>query len=114
MDLAAIAPAAALDDLQRLLSSVEAQLEAARTANAAALVAHTAARRELQENLDLGPIRAADAATRARAGELARRIRVLDSRIRTCGNTVLGAIAALSPERAPETYGRRGQVRGPR
>ncbi len=100
-----------LETLRRLLRTVEAQLQAARTANGAALNVYTAERRELQSSVDVKVLRAAHGADRAEATSITQQIQQLDVRIRACGTTVIAAIAALSPERAPETYGRRGLVR---
>jgi hypothetical protein len=112
--LAAPASAAADDTLHRLLHAVEAQLEAARRADAAGLQTTSAERAQLQRALDVEALRRADADTRAEAARVALRIRGLDARIQACGRTVLSAIAALAPERPPETYGRRGDLRGVR
>ncbi len=106
--------ASADETLRLLLQAVEAQLAAARTANAGALVASTEERRCLQDALDVEAIRRGSATTRAEAARVALRIRSLDSRIRTCGEIITGAIAALSPDRAPATYTRYGLVRGMR
>lgn len=108
------ASAAAEDSLHRLLRTVEAQLEAARRADADGLRAHTEERAQLQRSVDVSALRGADAQTRAEAARIALRIRSLDTRIQTCGRAVLGAIASLAPDRAPETYGRRGELRGTR
>ncbi len=97
--------------LQELLAAVELQLSAARTANAAALRAATDTRHTLQESLDPKAFAGADAERRAKLTQLARQIRALDARIRACGENVLGAIAAMAPERAPTTYSRRGMLR---
>ncbi len=102
------------ETLQLLLHAVESQLAAARTANAGALVASTEERRSLQDALDVEAIRRGSATTTAEAARVALRIRSLDSRIRTCGEIITGAIAALSPDRAPTTYTRFGMVRGMR
>ncbi|MSQ01932.1 MAG: hypothetical protein EXR71_08570 [Myxococcales bacterium] len=102
------------ETLQLLLQAVESQLAAARTANAGALVASTEERRSLQETLDVAAIRRGSVATRAEATRVALRIRSLDSRIRTCGEIVTGALASLAPDRAPTTYTRYGLVRGMR
>ena len=99
------------DTLAALLAAVEAQLDAARRADAAGLLASSAERAELQKALDIDALRRADATTRADAARVAMRIRALDARIHTCGRVVTGAIEALNPERAPETYGRRGVFR---
>jgi len=102
------------DVLHELLLAVEAQLAAARTADAGALVSSSEERRRLQEAVDIDAIRTASAETRAEAARVALRIRALDARIRTCGEIVSGAIAALDPVQAPQTYTRRAGLRGVR
>lgn len=100
-----------LETLRRLLGTVESQMQAARTADGPGLNVHTAVRRELQSSVDVHQLRATNGVGRAEAVSITRQIQQLDARIRACGTTVIAAIAALSPERAPETYGRRGLVK---
>ncbi len=97
--------------LNELLAAVELQLAAARTANAAALRTATETRRTIQEGLDACQFANLDVERRQSIVRLARRIRGLDARIRACGENVLGAIAAMAPDRAPTTYSRRGVLR---
>ncbi len=97
--------------LLAMLSAAEAQLAAARTADAAGLLAANAARVEAQAAIDVDALRA-DPSLRAEAVAVARRVRALDLRTQACGQTVLAAIGALDRESAPSTYGRRGLVRG--
>ena len=97
--------------LNQLLAAVERQLEAARTATAAALISATDTRRTLQEGLNPEMFAGAEAERRQEIARLARRIRGLDARIRRCGENVLGVIAAMAPESAPATYSRRGKLR---
>lgn len=102
------------DTLRQLLAAVESQLAAARTADAGQLLASTEERQRLQEELDVEAIRRGSAEARAEAARVAMRIRALDARIRTCGEIVIGAIASLDRDRAPQTYTRRAAYRGAR
>lgn len=97
--------------LLALLAAAEAQLVAARTANAAALVAANEQRVQAQAQVNVEAI-GRDPAARAAAADIVRRVRALDLRTRACGETVLAAIGALDGGAGPSTYGRRGQVRG--
>ena len=105
------APFSATAALSQLLAAVELQLEAARTSNAAALLAATETRRTLQDGLHAGMFGEAEDLRREEIVRLARRIQALDARIRACGESVLGAIASMAPECAPATYSRRGMMR---
>ena len=100
-----------MSPLQALLAAAEAQVAAARTADAPALSAATEARVAAMNNLDLAAIRR-DATLRDEAATVARRVRALDLRLRACGETVLAAFGTLDCAAAPATYGRRGQYRG--
>jgi hypothetical protein len=105
-------PASPKAPFDRWLALAEAQLEAARTADGAALLAATNARAALQIELASVSIAALDAETRAHAGVVARRIRSVDVRIHACGTTMLGLIERALPDAGPRTYGRRAQMRG--
>jgi len=97
--------------LDRWLALAEAQLEAARRVDPAALTAATDARRALQDELARTPVAALDAGTRAHAAEVARRIRQIDVRVHACGSAVMGVLERVLPDAGPRTYGRRGQMR---
>lgn len=101
-----------LSALRALARAAEDQLQAARTANPAALREATDARSEAQDQLDLALIRTAGPEVRQEAQRIVMRIRAFDVRLRACGESVLAALASLDPQSAPATYGRRGQLRG--
>ena len=96
----------------RWLALAEAQLEAARKVDPAALSVATDARRALQDELARVPVAALDPDSRAHAARVARRIREIDLRVQACGNAVMGVLERVLPDAAPRTYGRRGQMRG--
>lgn len=96
----------------RWLASAEAQLDAARRVDAAALVTATETRRALQVELSRTPLAALDTGTREHAATVARRIRAIDVRVHACGATVLNVLDRVLPDAGPRTYGRRGQMRG--
>jgi hypothetical protein len=97
--------------LRELLDAVERQLAAARAANAAALTVATEHRRGLQDAMHPALFVGLDHNRRNEVVRLARQIRMLDARIRACGESVLGVIAAMALERAPQTYSRHGLLR---
>lgn len=96
----------------RWLATAEAQLDAARRVDPAALSAATEARRQLQVELSRTPLAALDAGTREHAADVAKRIRAIDVRVHACGSTVLNVLDRVLPDAGPRTYGRRGQMRG--
>jgi hypothetical protein len=100
------------EGFDRWLMIAEAQLDAARRVDPAALAMATDARRQLQEELSRTNVNALSAEQRAHAAGIARRIRSIDLRIHACGTHVTAAIEAVSPTSGPKTYGRRGQLRG--
>ncbi len=100
-----------MSPLDALLVAAEAQVAAARTANASALAAATEARVAAMAAIDVDALRG-DPAARQAAATVARRLRALDLRLRACGETVLAAFGTIDRQAAPATYGRRGQVRG--
>ncbi len=97
--------------LRRLLAAVEHQLQAARTANAASLVAATETRRSLQEALDVEVLLKLESGRREEIARVAAMIRSFDVRIRACGDSVLEAIASLAPDQGPSTYSRHAVLR---
>ncbi len=100
-----------MNPLEALLAAAEAQVAAARTANAPALAAATEARVAAMAAIDIDAIRR-DPAARLLAGGVARKVRALDLRLRACGETVLAAFGSADRKAGPATYGRRGQYRG--
>jgi len=102
----------ARDGFDRWLAIAEAQLEAARRVDPAALSMATEMRRQLQDELARANLAALSSEERAHAAGIARRIRSIDLRIQACGAHVLAAIASVAPSAGPQTYGRRGQLRG--
>ncbi len=100
------------EGLDRWLAVVEAQLDAARRVDPAALSAATEARRHIQDQLSRQDPNKLDPESRAYATEVAHLIRSFDLRIKACGAHVLAAIEAVAPSSAPRTYGRRGLMRG--
>lgn len=100
---------AAFEELLRL---AEAQLDAARRVDGAALGALTEERRRVQDELDVDALLNAPEAERAELRQMAARLRALDSRTKACGQSVLSLVSSLLPDAAPTTYGRRGQIRG--
>jgi hypothetical protein len=100
------------EKFDRWLDLAEAQLDAARRVDSAALSAATDARLALQAELVRHPLHTLPEADRAHVAAIARRIRAVDVRIHACGMTVLGVLDTLLPDAGPRTYGRRGQMRG--
>jgi hypothetical protein len=100
------------EGFDRWLVIAEAQLDAARRVDPAALAAATEARRDLQDELARTQLAALGPEDRVHVAGIARRIRSIDLRIQACGAHVLAAIASVAPSAAPQTYGRRGQLRG--
>jgi len=101
-----------VNPLDALLAAAEAQVAAARTANAGALAAATEARVAAMAALDVDAIWR-DPVARQAAAVVVRKVRTLDLRLRACGETVLAAFGSVDGNAAPGTYGRRGQYRGP-
>ena len=102
----------ARDGFDRWLAIAEAQLDAARRVDPATLSMATEARRRLQDELARTNLAGLSPEDRSHAAGVARRIRSIDLRIQACGAHVLAAIASVAPSAGPQTYGRRGQMRG--
>lgn len=102
----------AVTTFAELLRLAEAQLDAARRVDGAALGALTEERRRVQDSLDWDALFAAPDAERAEVRELAARLRAVDARTLACGRNVLAALAPHLPDAGPVTYTRRGALRG--
>jgi hypothetical protein len=102
----------AREGFERWLAIAEAQLDAARRVDPAALSMATEARRAIQDELYRTNLQALSVEEREHASGVAQRIRAIDLRIQACGAHVLAAIASVAPDARPATYGRRGQLRG--
>ncbi len=92
------------------LAAAEAQLHAARTVDAEALVAATAQRAEIQIAL-AEVVARGNADVRRPLGPIAARVRHLDLRIRACGGAVMAALDTLLPAARPATYTRMARLR---
>ncbi len=94
----------------RWLAAAEAQLIAARSVDAAAMNVATRARQEAQIEASRVQLAALSPAAREHAVDVARQIRQLDLRTRTCAVNVMAVIDRVLPDAGPRTYGRRGQL----
>jgi hypothetical protein len=97
---------------EELLRVAEAQLDAAKRLDGAALNELTEARRRMQEELDVRALRATEGEEREAVRALATRLQAVDRRTLAVGQNVLQVVSALLPDVPPTTYGRRGQLRG--
>lgn len=97
---------------EELLRVAEAQLDAAKHLDGAALNTLTAERRRLQEELDVDALRASEGEEREEIRRMAARLRAVDRRTLAVGQNVLQVVSSLLPDAPPTTYGRRGQIRG--